>query len=195
MVIGIGGRLCAGKDRLIGFFKEHHTFCEIDVDKVGHRVLEEKKEEVAEQFGGDIMDGKGGIDRKKLGSVVFSSQKQLYRLERILHPPMRAVVSREIEEAGRTDIIVNAALLFHMNLHFLCDTAIWVAAPKRIRIERLMQRDAVSREEAQKMVNAQSHLKPNKIAPYVDIYIVKNSGSLEELESRAVSILKNEGLI
>ncbi len=195
MVIGVGGRLCAGKDKLIGFFKERRHFREIDVDKVGHRVLEGKKNEVAEQFGREILEDGGSVDRKALGRLVFSSPKQLGRLEAIVHPAMREEVKREIEEAGNTDVIVNAALLFYMNLHLFCDAAVWVAAPKRLRIERLMERDSLSREEAERRINAQRHLKPKKIAPHVDIYIVKNSGNLEELEARAVSILKNEGVM
>mgnify|MGYP006278910183 FL=1 len=195
MVIGVAGKYCAGKDQLIRFFNTHAFFEEVDVDQLGHRALEVKKAEIEDSFGRGVLDETGGVDRKKLGARVFEDPKALRMLEEIVHPYMIEEVRRFIEERPGKNVIVNAALLFYMGLDNLCDAAVWVHAPSFSRIRRAMERDSISLPEVFKRILAQRKLKPQQIKKDVDIYTIRNSGSLQELGEKAAEILKKEGIL
>ncbi len=195
MVIGVAGKYCAGKDQLIRFFHTYAAFEEVDVDQLGHRALEVKKAEIEDSFGCGVLGETGGVDRKKLGARVFEDPKALRRLEEIVHPYMVEEVRRFIEERPGKNVIVNAALLFYMGLDNLCDAAVWVHAPFFFRIRRAMERDGISLPEVFKRFLAQRKLKPQQIKKDVDIYTIRNSGSLQDLGQKAAEILKKEGIL
>ena len=110
MVIGVSGKYCSGKDTAVRFLGEE-GFREIDVDRIGHGVLEELKEEIAAEFGSSILDARKNVDRGKLGSVVFADRAKLSKLESIVHPLM---VDRVKEQMGGEKTAINAAVLFRM---------------------------------------------------------------------------------
>jgi len=195
LVIGVAGKYCAGKDQLIRFFHTYAAFEEVDVDQLGHRALEVKKAEIEDSFGCGVLGETGGVDRKKLGARVFEDPKALCRLEEIVHPYMVEEVRRFIEERPGKNVIVNAALLFYMGLDNLCDAAVWVHAPFFFRIRRAMERDGISLPEVFKRFLAQRKLKPQQIKKDVDIYTIRNSGSLQDLGQKAAEILKKEGIL
>jgi dephospho-CoA kinase len=195
VVIGVAGKYCAGKDRVIQFFHRYADFDEVDVDKLGHRALKAKKDEIAARFGDGVLDGKGGVDRKKLSALVFKSREALDRLERIVHPYMKEEVSRFIESRKERHVIVNAALLFYMGLDAYCDAAVWVRAPFWSRLKRAVERDGISFREAVRRFRAQRKLKPQQMKKDVDIYTIRNSGSLRKLDEKAAEILKKEGIL
>ena len=103
MVLGLTGQYCAGKDAVARIL-ERNGFRVIDVDRVGHEVLEERREEVAAAFGPGVRRADGSIDRRALGRIVFADPAALARHEAIVHPAMvervRALAAAE-RAAGR----------------------------------------------------------------------------------------------
>ena len=73
MIIGLTGKICAGKDTFASLLPEDR-FAVIDVDALGHEALAENKDKVAEAFGADVIRSDGTVDRKKLGAIVFSDK-------------------------------------------------------------------------------------------------------------------------
>lgn len=193
MIVGVTGKYCSGKSTLAAVLTDEYGFLEIDVDKLGHRALEEKSEEIAASFGPEVTAAGGRIDRKKLGDIVFSDRRALVRLESIVHPVMRAEVVRFIDTHRGKDIVINAAVLFKMRLEELCDLVVVVEAPLFARIRRARKRDNLSLLQILRRFSSQRKMRLQSEAEDVDIYTVYNDGDRAALERRVSVILEKEG--
>lgn len=180
MVLGLTGRYCAGKDEVARILSGM-GWQSIDVDHVGHVVLEELKPRVVEAFGTEILGPEGRIDRKALGRVVFSDAGRLAALEGILHPAMAAHVRRWIAETPG-NLVVNAAVLGKMGLDRDCRAVLYVTAPILVRARRAMRRDGFSFCRALRKVLGQRGISLKSGSGSVDTYVVRNRGSRSALE-------------
>lgn len=189
MVVGVTGKYCAGKN-LVSEILVSQGFRPIDVDRVGHRALAVKKNEVVEAFGSVVLGSAGEIDRRRLGEIVFGDRRELERLEAITHPAMVAEVAQTVEGGKGEDFVINAAILFRMGLHSLCDSVLWIDAPIVRRLRRAIRRDRLSLLEVLKRIWAQRKLSPQPFRNRVDIYKVRNSGNREKLEASVLSLVK-----
>ena len=188
MIVGIAGAYCAGKNSVAEAFAEE-SFHIVDVDRIGHEVLEENRERVIQAFGTDVLSTEGGINRQILGQIVFRSPKMLEELERIVHPGMVARV-REIVEKKQERVVINAAVLFKMGLHKLCDVVICVTAPIITRMRRAIARDSLSFRQALQRIWPQRGICPKTNSEDVDIYFVRNSGNKDRLKAEVKSFLQ-----
>ncbi len=187
-IIGVAGRICSGKSELTSILRDC-GFREIDVDAVGHAVLQDEVQAVAEAFGDDVLTGEGMVDRRALGRRVFTDRAALERLEAIVHPPMVARVRSEIDSLpGDARIVINAALLFHMGLHTVCDHAIVVRAWAPVRFLRAWRRDRHGIRSTIARFRQQRSLSLS--AEQVDISIVGNSVTRGVLRRRVRGLLR-----
>jgi dephospho-CoA kinase len=196
MVLGLSGKCCAGKDEAAAILRERGWEI-IDVDAVGHEALGKLSGEVAAEFGEHILSADGTVDRKRLGSIVFSDRERLTRLEEILHPEMKRMVAGRVERirqergtAATERICINAALLFPMGLHRLCDAVLRVKAPLPLRFIRAKRRDRAPLRFLLKRFRGQRSLFPKHLLEDVDMYTVENCGSRKRLERSVVEILE-----
>jgi dephospho-CoA kinase len=195
MVIGVAGKYSAGKDSVAAILLEIIHPVTVDVDALGHEALEEKKEELLPIFGDRILAENGSVDRKALGSIVFGNGEKLRKLESIVHPVMREKVRDFIAERPDRDVVINAALLFYMELHRFCDAVIWVHAPLCTRIRRAKRRDGLSTREALARFRSQKKLKHKQIDTNTDIYTIRNNGSIEKLRNDVAEFLEIKGML
>jgi dephospho-CoA kinase len=146
-VIGLVGGIGAGKSRVADEMARRGAFV-LDADAVGHALLDQPpaREEVLKRFGPEVLDateaGDGArIDRKALGALVFADRHALRDLERILHPRMRRTFERAIARTERRGeakaFVLDAAVLFEAGWDDLCDTVVFVDAPREQRLARL----------------------------------------------------------
>jgi dephospho-CoA kinase len=188
MIVGITGKYCAGKN-VVGKILASHGYEVIDVDKLGHPVVEERKTEIVERFGAAVLGEDGQIDRRALGKRVFRDRRALDDLEHIVHPAMIAEVERRVGANTGRKVAINAAILFHMKLHRSCDAVLWVTAPFAMRVVRALRRDHLPLLQVAGRLWAQRKLSPQPFMNSVDIYIVKNSGSERALESSICDVV------
>ncbi|WP_215540473.1 dephospho-CoA kinase [Borreliella bavariensis] len=137
LIIGITGRIASGKDTASKIISNKYGFYEISVDKLGHLVLHEKKEELVKIFGQKILNNRNEIDRLLIRNLVFNDNKELKKLESISHPIIFNKIKKILIQNQSTKIIINAALLFKINLEKLCDYIIVVKAKTPIIKNRL----------------------------------------------------------
>jgi dephospho-CoA kinase len=146
-VIGITGISGAGKSTVAGILKQEYQALVIDVDRVGHQVLAKDKnvrKKVLKTF--------GTINRKKLGPIVFSDQKKLKKLNRIMHPVMvKKIKAILTENKSKKMIVIDAALLFQLGLNKLCHHVIFVDAPKKVIQKRLAKQGLNAKQIKQRM--------------------------------------------
>ncbi len=186
-VIGLTGKAAAGKNVVADAFVKEGCAV-IDVDQIGHRVLEQSQALLAKAFGPSIVQ-EGKVDRKALGILVFSDPEKLETLEAITHPAMVSECKRLIEEAeraGHTALVINAALLFRMKLYLLCDHVVFVNASLVSRFLRSKRRDSITCKKFMARERAQQDIRPDVFPPSLPVFILRN-GSDKVLIHRQVT--------
>ncbi len=159
-VIGLTGQSGAGKTTVSRVFSQN-GFAVIDADIISREVTEKGQPcltELSEAFGSDIINSDGILNRKRLGSIVFSDREKLRQLNGIIYPYIiYRIISRidELSEEGRELILLDAPTLFEANADDLCDLIISVTADESIRMSRIIARDNITPEAAKKRFESQ----------------------------------------
>jgi dephospho-CoA kinase len=190
IVVGLTGKCCVGKDTAAAFFSAQ-GWQVIDVDKTGHRALQEEQAALEAAFGTEIFHDNGQVNRRALGEIVFSDSGKLKTLEALVHPRMRKIVqqSAAFYTGNGVNVCINAALLFPMDLHGLCRYVLVIKAPFLLRIKRARRRSGWSYSQILKRFWSQRRLFPKKKTQNVDMYNVWNSKSREVLQQKLAEFL------
>ena len=154
MIIGITGGTGCGKTTLLQEIEARGGLV-LDCDAVYHELLTRDEvllSAINDRFPGVVVDKK--LERKKLGAIVFGDEQALLDLNAITHGAIRAEIVRRLAENPALAAI-DAIALFESGLSELCGTTVAVCAPFDTRVERLMQRDGISREYALSRIKAQ----------------------------------------
>ena len=184
-VIGLTGGIASGKS-LVSRTLKRLGMTVIDADDISHEILESDtsiKQEVVRIFGKEVCNEEGGIDRERLGRIVFFQKPELRKdLEAILHPRIREEMWKRARESRTDNVVLDIPLLIETGGHERVDLVLVVYATRKLQIQRLMARDGVSRQEAISRIDTQLPLE-GKVS--VAHYIINNAGSVEETEEQA----------
>ena len=188
MVLGLTGKYCSGKN-MAGWVFTDRGWYELDVDRFGHDALIKKRADVVKVFGQIVLSEDGIIDRKKLGSIVFNNKTYLGRLESIIHPEMVDRCKQEINSNKDRNILINAAILHHMELNRFCDSVLWVESDLFTRFRRARARDHISIIQILKRIHGQRKLDAKYWVEDVDIHIIRNMGTRVSLETEVNTLI------
>ena len=191
MIIGITGGTGSGKTTFLSVLREH-GFTVLDCDEIYHNLLRSDKALLAAidaRFPGTVEAGV--LDRKKLGSLVFSDKAALADLNRITHAAVKAEVIRQLSSATG-HAAIDAIGLFESGLSELCKLTVAITAPEKIRIERLMRRDNISEEYAQKRIHAQ---KSGEEFQKLCDHTLVNDGTQQAFREKCLAFLRQQGII
>jgi dephospho-CoA kinase len=178
--VGLTGSIAVGKSFVCECFRE--LGCHVlDADKTAREVVEpgtEGQRLVVGEFGEAVLDPNGALDRKKLAGIVFRDEEKRLRLNSIIHP---LVIQRQNEWLSTKELedpdgiaIVDAALMIEAGAYKRFDKLIVVWCEPDIQLSRLMNRDGLSRSEAEDRISAQ--MAQNKKRSYADILIDTSKG-------------------
>ena len=103
---------------------------------------------------GDVFAPDGGLDRQKLGNIVFGDAGALAQLDAIIFRHLPRALARRMEESGARLIALDAIKLVESGLGALCDVTVAVTAPEEVRVRRIMTRDGISEDYARARVRA-----------------------------------------
>ena len=185
-LIGITGPTGAGKTTALNVLTEFGGHI-IDCDAVYHDLIAasaELRQELTDRFG-EVFLPQGGLDRQKLGGIVFGDPEALEDLNRITHGYVDREVDRQIREAqteGRPAAAVDAIALLEGGLRDRCDVTVAIVAPAESRVRRIMAREGISEEYARKRVAAQ---KPESYYRENCTYTLENDSTAEDFADRA----------
>jgi len=191
MILGLTGGIATGKSTVTGMLRERGIPV-IDADQIAREVVEPGKpayEAIVRHFGREILLSDGQIDRKKLGEVVFSDEAQRQKLNAIVHPEVRRVMREgaEAAEAGGADIVfLDIPLLFESKLQHMVEKIVIVYAPADMQLARMMERDELEEEQANKRLRAQFPIDKKKAGAD---FLIDNSTSREETERQVEKLL------
>jgi len=189
--VGLTGSIGVGKTFVASIFVE--LGCHVlDADQTAREVVmpgTPGMEAIVHEFGEQILNTDGTLDRKRLGALVFADENRRQRLNHILHPFIIARQDEILREWEREDPkgigIVDAALMIESGGYKRFDKLIVVHCRPEVQLERLMLRDKLSRDEAQRRINSQM---PQEEKQKFADYLIDTSDGFDPTRSRTVEV-------
>ncbi len=178
-VIGITGSIGSGKTA-VGKILESTGLPVIDTDLIVHELLENRtpvQKAVLERFGKEVESGSSGVDRAKLGAIVFEDERARRDLEAIIHPAVLLEMRRRIQSCGTSPLVaVLVPLLFEAGISREFDEVWTVIAEEKTLRSRLAIRDSMSDDQIAKRLTAQMGQQEKASKSH---HVIDNSGSLD----------------
>jgi dephospho-CoA kinase len=192
-IVGLTGNIASGKTEVAKIFKELGAKI-IDADRIAREVVELGEpawQEIVDEFGSNILNSDGSINRRKLGEIIFNDDTRREHLNRITHPRIMNKIKEAIDQYKKENVnlvIIEAALIVERGgLLKVIDELIVVSADAETQIERIMTRDGLQRDEALSRMESQMPIsEKTKHAAY----IIDNSRSLGETRKQVEEIWK-----
>ena len=177
--IALTGSIATGKSTVAEIFAGY-GFPVIDADRIAHQILDKQAAQIAALFGQTyIVQGK--VDRKALGRLIFSDTQKRQELEHLLHP----LIQEEIQSQAKSldtlqkPYLVDIPLFFEHN-RYPISRVIVVYTPRHIQLERLVQREGYTLQEAQRRIDTQMDIEQKRS---LATWVIDNSGDRRALEA------------
>ena len=161
-LIGLTGGIASGKSTVARRLVEHGAV-HIDADELARRVVEPGKpafNAIVEEFGHGVVRRDGGLDREKLGELVFNDHDARAKLNAIVHPAVRELSARLIERAEHDDadavVVYDVPLLVEASVDHPFDLVVVTNAPRRTQVKRLVEERGFEPGQAEARVDAQA---------------------------------------
>ena len=193
-ILGLTGPSGAGKGVLAQRLHDAHGFVWIDTDAVYHDLTSAPSpclDELQSAFGTGIIK-QGALDRPTLASIVFAkdAKDKLELLNRITHKHVMEKSRRQIDAArqsGARGAVLDAPLLFEAGADALCTHTAAVLADRAVRLHRIITRDGLTEQAAQKRLDAQ---KSDDFYRQRADFVIYNTGTAQELYASADALAK-----
>jgi dephospho-CoA kinase len=178
ILIGVTGNIASGKSLVARRFQEKGCAL-IDADKVAHELYANNRglvQQLAAEFGPDIANPGGVLNRKRLGARVFGDPEAMAALDRIVHPHLLVAIRERIFSASRVmnRVVLDAALIVEWGVQQELNRLVLVTSPEPLRLQRLMERDGLTREEAERRLRSQ--MPEAEKRPFADFEIANDQG-------------------
>jgi dephospho-CoA kinase len=180
-IIGLTGGIATGKTTVANYLASAHNLPIFDADiyardavSLGSPILDA----IAGRYGQEILLPDGSLNRPKLGEIIFQNQDERHWVESLIHPYVRDRFLKAIAESTSPILVLVIPLLIEVQMTNLV-TEIWVViCSESQQLQRLMERNHLTLEQAQARINSQLSLKEK--AAIADV-VLDNSSSLDAL--------------
>ncbi len=189
-IIGLTGGIGTGKSTVSRFLVEMGAVV-INTDEVAHEALQsdiELQQEIAADFGDQILTTEDMIDRKRLGEIVFTNPYALARLNRIMHPRLYETVQAQLENYRQQQaevIILEVPLLIEAGWTSLVDEVWITVAPEATVLKRLQRQVGLSAKQA--LARIRSQMPTQERIKHADV-VIDTDCRLDELKARAAQL-------
>jgi dephospho-CoA kinase len=190
--VGLTGGIASGKSTVAAMLRE--LDCPVlDADTLGHELLEQGQDafnEVVREYGKEVLDTYGNVDRSKLGQIIFADAQKRARLNQILYPRILDVVRRwfaALAAGGGPELaVVEAALIIEAGYNKELDQVIVCWCPAEQQLQRLLER-GLTTEQAKLRIAAQMPMAEKR---RLGDETIDCSGSLAETERQVIEVVK-----
>jgi dephospho-CoA kinase len=193
IVAGLTGGIASGKSTVSAYLRSAGAVV-VDADIIARQVVLKGQPahlRIVECFGDGVLLPDGAIDRRRLADIVFRNPGKKARLEKIVHPLVQQEFERKIADIRNRDpkavVILDVPLLFETRMEEDLSEIIVVYVPRKIQIERLMQRDDCSRADALARVRSQLSIEEKKRRATM---VIDNTGPLRETREQALRVFE-----
>lgn len=189
MKIGLTGSIACGKSTVSGYLRELGYFV-ADADAISRSLTAPGGQALPllrEAFGDAIFDG-DVLSRQRLGSLVFGDAEKRGQLNAILHPLIIRTVHDELAAHDAPDTLVfgDVPLLYECGMAHMFDRIFVVSASRETQIARLLARDGLSREDAQRRIDAQMPLERKRALADA---VIDSDGSIEDTRAQVRALI------
>ncbi len=185
--IGLTGGIGSGKSAASSIMTKLGSYI-FDADAEAKKILNENKNvqnDIIAEFGDDVLNHNGLIDKKKLAKVAFQDEDHQIILNSIIHPFVFKELDKQFNKISKQNkhvsFIVDGALIFESGLDQHLDSVILIASLLKYRIERVFKRGNLSREDILRRIDLQ--WTDEQKAEMAD-YTIYNNGTEKELEEK-----------
>ncbi len=185
--IGLTGGIGSGKSATTAAFAALDVPI-IDADIAARVVVEVGSpglKAIKDQFGPQVLNDDGSLNRQQLRDEIFTDEKARQKLEALLHPLIQENMWRQLDQLDTAYAILDIPLLFETKQDQLMDRVLVIDCPVELQIQRICQRDKISKTEAMEIIQAQIS-REKRLAGAHDI--IDNQGSLEELHKQVMAL-------
>jgi len=192
IVVGLTGGIGSGKTTVAKLFEKQGIPIYI-ADERARAIMDRPDvvEAVQQIFTTSVITEQGLLDRAKIKQVVFDQKELLEQLNQVVHPRVKEDFEHWLETNKDAPIVMKeSAILFENGLEKSCDLIVLVVAPEEVRIQRVMARDGVSKEQVRKIINNQMK-DEEKVGR--SQYIIENNNK-KSIESDIISIIRDINL-
>lgn len=193
-VIGVTGNIGAGKSVFCEALVEQGAIV-LDADQIGRLILNTNRKvqrQVRDLLGDNIVLESGEFDRQKIAVKVFTDIELLTRFNAIMHPCLVQAIKKNVtalqKEAAYPAIVIDAAVIFEADVHYVCNTIIVIAADDDRRLQRVHHSGKFTANDIQNRMNAQ--IPQSQKIDRADI-VVWNNGTQKELKEKAYQIYQD----
>ena len=191
-IIGVTGPSGAGKGTFSGILVQEYGFEHIDTDQIAKETVPEVLDQLVAYFGPQILTPEKQLDRKSLAKEAFSTPQHTQALNRLTHPAILNQIQSRLEQAKedkKVGVVIDGAALIEANVLAWCHTSVAVIAERSTRLQRIINRDQISIENAEIRLNGQ---KPDEY--YIDktAFTIYNNKK-EELEKQTQTLMRQLG--
>jgi len=188
--IALTGGIATGKSYVLSRIRDAGVPV-VDADVLAREAVAPKSEGLAavvERFGKEVLTPEGFLDRARLGDIVFRDKAARRDLEAIVHPFVRRKVDEFFDglASDHPFAVADIPLLYETGRQRQFAKVIVVATSREQQITRIMARDGLSREEAERRVAAQLPIEA-KVA--LADYVIRTDGTHEETDAQVQRVL------
>ena len=189
--IGLTGGIGSGKSSVSSLFNSWGVYI-FAADSVAKNILDTNKtaqNEIIAEFGTDILNREGKVEKSKLARIGFQDEDHQIRLNAIIHPYVFSLIDLKFDEilkSGKHNMFcVDAALIYESGADTHMDYTIVVTSHLKLRVQRVMKKGVLSREEFMRRLDLQW---PDEDKVHMADYVIHNNGTKEDLvlESKKV---------
>lgn len=195
-VIGLTGGIATGKSTVAELLKAH-GFKIVDADIASRKAVEKGSEglkNVVAEFGEEALTEEGEMNREYIGQQIFYDDLKREKLNAIIHPIVREIMEKEKKQylAQGHDVVMDIPLLFENGLEKTVDEVWLVYTSPSIQIDRLMERNQLSIEDAKARIYSQISI--DKKSRMADV-VIDNFGTKLELKQNLEQALTEKGYL
>lgn len=157
MVIGITGSSGAGKSTICEIFNRKYNVQVINADEIARKLSKKGTNyinDIVLKFGNEILNEDGELKRKKLAEIIYTDAQKRQELNNCTFKYIKEEIKKEIKNKSET-YIIDAPLLFECGLDEICNKVIGVVSKKELQLDRIVARDNIDYETAEKRLKAQ----------------------------------------
>ncbi|MCM6765638.1 dephospho-CoA kinase [Weissella paramesenteroides] len=191
--LGLTGGIATGKTTISNYLKTKRIPV-LDADEYARKVVEPGTPgltDIVNTFGKQVLQSDGSLNRKLLGQIIFNDMTARQKLNDITHPRIQQMMTDELQKLakGKTPLVIlDIPLLLENHNIAGADAIMVVTVPESIQLNRLMQRNNLTKEEAQRRIDAQMPLsEKEKLADF----IVDNSGTIANTLTQVDKVIQN----
>ncbi|MCE9789093.1 dephospho-CoA kinase [Shewanella chilikensis] len=186
-IVGLTGGIGSGKTTVANLFAEQGIVL-VDADIIAREVVAKGSDglkQIGDKFGPQMLTPEGTLNRAALREQIFHHPQDREWLNALLHPMIRTRMLERLEMAASPYVIMVVPLLFENGLDKLADRTLVVDISPKLQLQRTIERDMVSKEQVQNIINSQSD-RQSRLDKADDV--IDNQGEIDALQAQVLAL-------